>query len=218
MKQIMENIDMFLEKACSSKWRSLRNAICILLSLLSALSIFLLIYVPICVSRNSDLVINAADALETIKSEDKVVRSFALIQLGALSLVLVCVFVSLLFVIKQLRNLRKNEDEVSNATKSSLILAAITVGIYTVFTYLFSPINIMLGGYSESRVDHGPMNFVVVIAILYAILVGIPASYRKRCRMEDDLQLQRYDEERRKYRKYHFLYQQQLEGFLNNTA
>ncbi len=207
MKQMIEKIEMFLEKACSPKWRALRNVICILLTLLSALSIFLLIYVPICVSRNSELVINAAGAFDNIKSEDKVVRSFALMQLGAFALVMACVFVNFLFVIKQLRNLKKNEDEVSYATRNSVILAAITIGIYTIFVYLFSPINKMLGGYSESRVDHGPMTMVVVIAILYAILVGIPASYRRRCRMEDDLQLQRYDEERRKFRRYHFLYQ-----------
>ena len=207
MKHLFEKTDMLLERVCSPKWRTVRNIISITLSLLTLLSIFLLMYVPICVSRNSELVINAADALENFKSDDKIVRSFALMQLGAMVLILVCMLVDLIFIFNVLKNLTKNEDEVSNSVKSSVVLAAVTVVLYTVFTYLFSPINIMLGGYSESRVDHGPMVLIAITAILYAILVGIPASYRRRCRMEDDLRLQRYDEERRKYRRQHFIYQ-----------
>ena len=207
MKYIFEKIDMFLERACSSKWRIVRNIISITLSLLTLLSIFLLMYAPICVSRNSELVINAADALTNLESNDKIVRSFALMQLGAMVLILVCMLVDLIFIFNLLKNLGKNEDEVSSSVKNSVILAGVTIGLYTIFTYLFSPINIMLGGYSESRVDHGPMVLIAIIAVLYAVFVGIPASYRRRFRTEEELRLQRYNEERRKYRRQHFIYQ-----------
>ena len=207
MKYIFEKIDMFLERACSSKWRIVRNIISITLSLLTLLSIFLLMYAPICVSRNSELVINAADALTNLESNDKIVRSFALMQLGAMVLILVCMLVDLIFIFNLLKNLAKNEDEVSSSVKNSVILAGVTIGLYTIFTYLFSPINIMLGGYSESRVDHGPMVLIAIIAVLYAVFVGIPASYRRRFRTEEELRLQRYNEERRKYRRQHFIYQ-----------
>ncbi len=198
---------MLLERACDPKWRTIRNVVCIAISLMTLLSIFLLMYIPICTSPSTQLEIIAADGFENLNSDEWVKRSFSLMQLGALAAIVICMIIDFAFVIKELKNLSRDEDSVSNAVRGSVIFSAITVVLYTLFTYLFSPINIMIGGYSESRIDYGPMVLISVTAILYAVLVGVPASYRRRKKLESDLGLQKYQDDHRKYRKQQFTYQ-----------
>lgn len=207
MGRLFDKIDKFLDKVCSPKWRAIRNSICIFLSMLALLSVYLLMYAPICVSRNAAFTIIAADAFKNIESDNSVVRSFSFLQLGAFAAISVSMVVSAIFILRELRHLSDDENEISGIVRGSLIFSGIIVVIYTIFTYVFSPINIMVGGYSKSNVSYTSIFIVVVTAVLYAIFVAIPESYRRRKKYEKDLHLEDKEAEHRKYRKKQLIFQ-----------
>ena len=143
MGRLFERIDKFLDKVCSPKWRAIRNVICIFISLLSLLSVYLLMYAPICVSRNATFTIIAADAFKNLESENSVVRSFSYLQMGAFAVIAVCMFVGMIYILRELRHLSDDENRISEIVRGSVIFSGIIVLLYTIFTYGFSPINIV---------------------------------------------------------------------------
>lgn len=207
MGRLFERIDKFLDKVCSPKWRAIRNVICVFISLLSLLSVYLLMYAPICVSRNASFTIIAADAFKNLESENSVIRSFSYLQMGAFAVIAVCMFVGMIYILRELRHLSDDENRISEIVRGSVIFSGIIVLLYTIFTYVFSPINIMVGGYSRSDVSYTSILVIVVTAILYAIFVAIPESYRRRKKYEKDLNLEDREAEHRRHRKKQFVFQ-----------
>ena len=149
----------------------------------------------------------AADAFKNIESDNMVIRSFSFLQLGTFGALVICMLVSLIFVLRELRHLTDDENQISGIVRGSLIFSGLIVLIYTIFTYVFSPINIMMGGYSQSDVSYTSIIVIAATAILYAIFVAVPESYRKRKKYEKDLHLEDKEAEHRKFRKKQFIFQ-----------
>lgn len=212
MNALFDRIDAVLKKVCDPKWKWIRSSICIVLSLLSMLAVFLLMFSPICTIDDGTFKIIAWDALKGMESEDMAVKSFAFVQLGCSALIILAILAILVFIFSALKNL-KDENIIATKTKHSAVFAIVMTAIYTAFTYVFSPINSVMGGRSGVMLDYSPLVFAIVICVLYAILVGIPTSYRKNAEIEKMTELEKLDVDRKKFRRKLFLHQLEFFAF-----
>lgn len=174
MNKLFDRVDGFFEKVCLPKYKHARSLITLLFNLLSAVAMIFLPFMPICdAGKSRKKIVTAIGALDSKNAES----SFYMIQYVALIAIAICFVVLLVMLFKNLFKF-SDEEELANGAKTSLIFASVVVIVYTGFTFIFSPVNRMIGGYSVSKVSYGAMIYIAIVALLYALSVGVISSYR----------------------------------------
>ncbi|MBQ4091327.1 MAG: hypothetical protein IJC64_03310 [Clostridia bacterium] len=178
----------------------------------------MLVYSPICViGEEQQYFIKAIDAFESMSSEDGAVHSFAFLQLGAYAAVIASVIFVTIYVLRMLWHM-KDENEMARRTRNTIASSAVIIGAYTVFTYLFSPLNVMVGGYSESAVDYGPISIVAILGIVYAICVSTLVAHRNNKELNRATEKYKLELNRKKHQRSLFWRQVELLVFVFATA
>ena len=181
MNKMFDRIDVFFDKISAPKYKYIRGAVCLLFNLLAAISAVFLAYMPICdAGKTRSKLILAIDALENTEEQ----TSFYMIQLISLVAIGACLFTLVAILFKGLFKL-KCEDELVSGAKTALTFATVAVVIYTAFTYLFSIVNRMIGGYSTSKVSYVALIYILAVDILFALTVGSVSSWRARKEREE---------------------------------
>lgn len=209
MNKLFDAFERFFDNLCSPKLKRARGFVSLTFNLLATLSMLFLPFMTICdAGKNKHKYIRAIDALE----ESSTKSSFHMLQVGALIGIAACTVVLIAIMIKAILNF-SNEDELVACSKNSVIIATAAVAVYTAFTFVFSPINQLIGGYSKSNVSYGALIYVAIIAVLHAIFVGSVSAYRKR-KEKDNYSYERLvDEERKKLRISLFWHQLVIQVF-----
>ena len=146
--------------------------------------------------------ITAWGALDSSSSES----SFYMLQMGALVAIAACFIALIVLLFKGIFNFA-NEDTVVSGAKLSVIVASVAVVIYTAFTFVFSPINRLIGGYSTADVSYAAVTYMVIVAVLFAILVGSVSAYGK-AKEKDGYSVEKLAEEERKKLRISLLFRQ----------
>ena len=171
----MYKLETFFDNVSSPKYKFVRGMICLVFNLLAAIPMIIMAYMPICdAGKTRSKIITAMGALEGEEAR----TSFYLIQFSALVALAVC-FVVLLFML--LRSIFKlsNEGELVSNVKSAMIFSTAAVIIYTAFTFLFSIINRMIGGYSTAKVSYAALIYILLADLLFALVVGMVSNWRE---------------------------------------
>lgn len=181
---------------CGDEHKVKRGFVNLLFLVLSFIGVFFLLSMPIClvITPSQLLEVNAVNALKGNPDGDPYVQAYLLIEILALIYIIFLGIYGIISVIKGLLSLNK-EEKLEGKCKKSVI--GITVGIllYTIFTWLFSPINVLNGGESIGDIDFFPLIYILIICFAYAIYIGIMNSYRKNNIIDsvfDDNQKEKY--------------------------
>ncbi len=172
---------------CAPEKSGLRKALYMLLSAAVLIPVIWLYFLPICSAYYYEgkvlvsYVVNAAGAIESLQSGQP--TSFVYVELIFFVLLSVAVGVILFRLIRSLF-LLGNEDALIKKTKGTVTFSAVAVGLGTLFTCVFSPLNIALGGRSEGSAEFGPLILMAVIALIYSLLVGVVGLFREQSREE----------------------------------
>lgn len=176
MNKLFDELDRLYDKVSAPRYKSARGAICLVFNFLAVLSAIFMAYMPICVAGKSrPVIIKAIDALTASQN----VNSFYLIQLSALIAIGACFFVMIAIFIKGLIRL-PDEDALVRGAKTAITFATVAVTIYTMFTFVFSIINRMIGGYSVSKVSYFPLIYMLAVDLLFALTIGSVYSWKER--------------------------------------
>lgn len=177
----MENkskFSSFMEKYCDEKHKIRRNLVNLLFVVLSIVGVLLLLSMPICVITGLDepIKVIAGNAFKALASDNAYELAYSKIQLVSLIIIILCLSVHFVILLKSLLSLQ-NENKGQKLAHKSVFLGVLFVAIYTLFTWVFSPINVSKGGHSISSVSYGPIIYIVMICLLYAIYNGILNIY-----------------------------------------
>ena len=196
MKKFFEGFERFFDNLCAPRLKNARVSVCLAFNLLATLAMIFLPSMTICdAGKTRHKYITAWGALDSGSSES----SFYMLQVGALAAIAAC-FIALIFLLfKGIVNF-SNEDAAVSGAKLSVIVSSVAVVIYTTFTFVFSPINRLIGGYSTADVSYAALVYMVIIDILFAVLIGSVSAYRKSKEKADYSVEKLADEERRKLR------------------
>ncbi len=200
---------------CSPKWSPIRKAIYVFFEILAFVSTFWLIFCPICtifLQNDESCIITPISIFRNMDNVDKTLNSFVPVQLATLAAIVLMMLILSFKFIQTLFSLSKEEDVAKHAN-TSVLISIVTVIAYTLFAFAFSPVNIVLGGISYSKVSYGPLIIVALIMILYAIMNGIFTAYGRRMEDLGDPFDQKIKQERKKQRKSLLLRQLELLGF-----
>ena len=186
----------FFDKFLSPELSVLRKWIYITFTALPILGIILQMYAPLCAFEygGTTFLVKPSGAMESLLAYGTPMYSFAYLQLAVLAILVV----SLLIVIYRIaRNLFawRREEKMAKRAKGTVIFSVVVTGALTIFSYLFSPINLALGGMSYSAVNPAPLIYSVIVMILYALFSGVIGLFREQ--KEDETLLAKRDREHR---------------------
>ncbi len=215
MANFFEKTDRFLDKMCSPKYRTARNMICVFLCFLSLLSIFLLMFSPICTSEDGKYKITAAKAFDSMDHKDSVIASFFYPQFVAYVAIIICMLVAAVLIVKAIMRFN-NDDAVASGTRKTIVFSATVVILYTFFTFVFSPINQMLGGMSYVKISYAPVVIVCFTGLLYAVLIGVLVAHRRNKEIDNATAEKRIEFDLRAHRRK--LFWHQLEALIFSFA
>lgn len=186
LKILSNKIKAFFEMLSDTKSNLIRGVVYLVFSALPVVSYILLLYSPICVTKHPGMsyVVNAIGAFDSLNSTNYIQSSFAYLQLGAFIAIMALILVNFLITVRGMFIISKDSLAAKNA-KLSVIIGVCTSAVFTVFSYVMSPINRLTGGSSYSDVDLGPIIYSVAIAVLFAIFVGVATKGKER--KEEDL-------------------------------
>ncbi len=212
MNKLFKKVENLLERYTSQKQKLLRTWLYIALCFFSIVTTFSLAFVPFSVSTNGKHRFMAWLAFEHMNSSNKGIQEYSLVEFPALLVIAVCLIVLFIFLLQLVLNL-KNEEKCIGQVKKSIIFSSVVVSAYTIFTFVFSPINCMLGGTSQSDVSFVPLIGIILVDILYAILVGAANVYRANKSFESKGAAKKHEAERKKERRTLFFQQLELVVF-----
>ena len=132
MNKIFDKADSFFKLVCDKKWAWARKTICVILIVLAALSVFLLMFDPICTIDQGAIEIIPWNAFDSMKSEDVAIRSFFIVQLSCWALIAASILGVFVFLIKAIKNL-SDESNVVTQTRISVIFATVIAAVYVAF-------------------------------------------------------------------------------------
>jgi len=167
----------FFKKLTTDECRKYRNIINITFSILSFIAMFMLLYIPICVLKIDDkeTVIKAIGWFKDTEG-DVYLEAYKDIQMVGFLLVLIFLGIGLYNIVKGFLAM-SDEAKLNKVAKKSIINGIVVTSVYTVFTWVFSPINASLGGHTASKLNLFPLIFILLVCIIYAVynsyLVGI---------------------------------------------
>lgn len=188
--------DIFFEKLTSQKWKSARIWICTILGIIALISEIILAFVPICISMDGSISFTAWGAIQAANSEDPLLRDFFLLEFSALLAIAVVAIVLVVFIFKNIVNF-SDDAKVSKNTKKLLIVASVFILVYTAFTFIFSPINSMIGGASLSDVSYVSVIIIAVADVIFALAVESINAYKANKSFESTGSAKKHEEERK---------------------
>jgi predicted AAA+ superfamily ATPase/uncharacterized membrane protein (DUF485 family) len=212
---ISDKTNNLLDKMASQKMKSVRRLTYIGLELLSLVAIILLAFIPFCVSSNGDLVFTAWSAIELAKSDIPSFRFFFIISFALLLAIALFLLLVVVFIFKTLINF-SNEEKAAKQVKTTVIFSSVVIALYTAFTFMFSPLNVMFGGKSASDVSYTPLIMIAIIDVLYALTVESLNAYRANREFESMSSIKKHEAMRKKERR--TLYLQHLEAIIFAVA
>jgi len=157
----------------------IRYIIHLVFILLPAIALILMMFSSFCAVQiqNETYEINAIGFFKNNVGHK--LGDFTFLQLG----VFVGAIIGLVFVayklLKSILSL-SNENKASINSKHTIIFSCVVTGIFTIFSALFSPINVACGGFSETRLDFTPAIIMGVITVIYAIFVGFVGTFKEK--------------------------------------
>lgn len=217
MNKLFEKIENVLERYTSPKQKLLRTCLYIALCFSSIIATFSLAFVPIAVSTSGKYRFMAWLALVHVHSSNKGIQEYFLVEFPALLVIVACLIVLFIFLLQLVLSL-KNEEKCIGQVKKSIIFSSIVVAAYTVFTFVFSPINCMFGGSSKSDVSYVPLIGIILVDIAYAVLVGAANVYRANKNFESKGAAKKHEAARKKEHRILFLQQLELIVFTIGIA
>ena len=164
-----ENIKEFFKKIATDEGKKYRNIINITFSILSFIATFMLLYIPICVLKVDveETVIKAIGWFNETDG-DVYLEAYKDIQMVGFFLILIFLGLGLYNVVKGFLNM-SNEKKLCLNSKKSIITSIVITSVYTVFTWVFSPINASLGGHTVSKINLFPLIFILIVCVIYAV-------------------------------------------------
>ena len=121
---------------------------------------------------------------------DLYLEAYSDVQMIGFFVVLIFLGVGLYNIVKCFLSL-SDENKLDKVTKKSIIVSIVGISIYTVFTWVFSPINASLGGHTYSKVNIFPLILILLICIVYAVYNSILVS-KKNKEVEENLDPDEY--------------------------
>jgi len=178
MKKIFSQIASALEAFTTDRYSKIRKIICLLFLCGSLFGVLMLYFQPICAAKlhYSDFPITAAGFFDSVRSSEKAVASFAVLQLAAF-VIITASAVYLLYKLLEGVFLLSREQEMLLHTKKTVIFAGGFIGVYTLLMHLFSPVNVLLGGLSSASPRHGVLWFILILLLLFALYFVILTSF-----------------------------------------
>ena len=176
MLERMKSFFAYLSGEEGSEMRRLTNVI---FSVLAFIGVITLLFLPICeVEIYGEIEkITAFGWLKNV-GNNKYLQAYKTIQMVSFLLVLSLSAFSLFLSLKGFLSLR-NEKKTEKIASRSLIFSIVFIIIYTVFTWVFSPINVSMGGDSNSRLNLGSLIYIIIVSITYAIYNGILVKHKE---------------------------------------
>ena len=210
MNALFDRVDALFERANSPKYKYIRVGVCLLFNILAAITTVIMAYMPICdAGKKKSRIITAIGALDSAEEQ----TSFYLIQYVSLVAIGICLLVFAILLIKGIINFSREEELVKNS-KTAIIFSAVVALIYTSFTYVFSIINRMIGGYSVSKVSYGALIYIAIVGLIFALTVGSLSSWRTRKERDAMSVDELMEEERKKLRRSLFWRQLEIEFYV----
>lgn len=137
----------FLERICGPESERSRNIVHMIFGWLPIIALVVQLFCPFAIgySKGEKIVLSPIGFFSNSESAG----SFSYVELAMLLIILVTLVI---VAAKGIRNifLISNEEKIYKGAKSSVIFASVMLGVYTVISVLFSPINVMMGGFSEA--------------------------------------------------------------------
>lgn len=186
----------FLQRIFSEKHARKRNLLHLLFAFLPMVGIAITLFLPICDIRVSNrwyelIPMEALDHLD-----DKRMGSYVYLQLAVFLAILVALGIGICCFIKSLFSL-SDEEKMIRSTKSAVIFGLVVVGILTVLSCIFSPINLLIGGACRTNVSFVALIYMAILVFVYAVFVGLIGIFKEK-REEESLFEKRVLELRRK--------------------
>ena len=176
MNKLFDDLDRLYDKVTAPKYKSARGAVCLAFNFLATLTTLFMAYMPICeAGKSSPVIIRAMDALTSAQNT----TSFYLVQFCALMAIGACFLIMISMFIKGMIRL-PDEDALVRGAKTAVTLSTVSVTIYTIFTFVFSIINQMIGGHSVARVSYFPLIYALIVDLLFALTIGSVYSWKER--------------------------------------
>ncbi len=189
-----ENIKDFLKKITTDEGKKYRNIINITFSILSFIAIFMLLYIPICVLKIDDeeTVIKAIGWFSETDG-DVYLEAYKDIQMVGFFLILIFLGLGLYNIVKGFLNM-SNEKKLCLTSKKSIITSIVITSVYTVFTWVFSPINASLGGHTVSKINLFPLIFILIVCVIYAVYNSYLTSQKN-----EEVEVNIFEEEEKQF-------------------
>ncbi len=225
MKKLFSKIRTSAYAFCSEKHKTPRRLVFVAFELLSLIGVLLLLGAPFCIApvyssagELVDHVLTPFSLFKNIKLGNSSLLSFAYLQVGLLVFITIFAMIIIHKIIRSLFSLSKDEEDITANAKKAIILGATSVLVYTVFAYLFTPINKATGGYSVSAVSTAPLIYVAIVCLLYSIYAGIVASAKRMTEDESAAFRRKAEAERKKILSKLFGHQLELILFALGSA
>lgn len=168
----------FIKKISSEEFQKIRKICYLVFSALPIISIITLFFSPLCkvtLRSGEEYKVTANKCFSSINSEDAIIESFALFELIIFVLVLGMLLFAGFTIVKCLLSY-SNEKALAKWSKRIVVTTLIFTAIFTVVAFMFSPINVFLGGRSSISVNLFPLIFSALITIIFACFIGIVSS------------------------------------------
>ena len=169
----------FMRRVFGEKHAKARSLIHLMFAFLPMVGIAMTLFLPICDIRVSerwtDLI--PIEALENM--DDARMGSYVYLQLSVFLALILMLCIGAACFIKSLFSI-SNEEKLIQSTKSCVIFGLVVVGIFTLVSCLFSPINLLVGGACRTNVSFVAMIYMTVLVFLYAIFVGLIGIFKEK--------------------------------------
>ena len=155
-----------------------RNLIHMLFALLAVAGIVITLFLPICDIRVSNrwFELIPAEAMDNIG--DSRMGSYIYMQLATFLALLAALGVGGCYLIRCLFCMA-DEEKMIRSAKGAVIFSTVVIAIFTVFSFLFSPINLLIGGACRTNASFAAVNYIIVVVVVYAIFVGLIGYFKE---------------------------------------
>lgn len=174
----------------------------LIFSLLPIIGLVLLLFAPICATpagAEYEYEVMPINCFSSFRESNDAITSFAILEL-LVFIVVVCTALLNFYMFIKLLMSYSNEKAVARQTKRIIIADLVVVGIITILSLVFSPINVLLDGRSSVALNPLPIIYTAVITIVYAMFVGIVSASKQKIddeRFFDEKYLERIEKKRR---------------------
>lgn len=176
---MVDKIKSFFADVTSEEGSEMRRLINVIFTVLSFIGVVTLMFLPICEVEVYGEVekITAFGWLKNVGS-NRYLQAYKTVQMISFLMIVALSVISLFWSLKCFFSLKNEKKTEKIATKSLILGFSFIIG-YTVFTWVFSPINVSMGGDSNSRLNLGSLIYIIIVCIVYAIYNGLLVQHKE---------------------------------------